>query len=149
VKVLIAEDFSLTAKILAKMLNNSEFIEVAAVIDNGLEVMDYLLKNYIDLLLLDITLPKFSGIQILEKLIEERLDLKVLVLSANTDHKIIRKALDLGAVGYLTKSVCISEVIDAIHAVIRGETYIDNNALQILIENGDPISYIRQHNFAF
>ncbi len=144
-KVLVAEDHSVTAKLLARMLSSSEMIEVVGVVSDGAEVLKSIDEKEIDLILLDISLPFVDGIQVMEKLNKMNKDIKILVLSGHSESWIIKKSMELGASGYLTKSVSINEVIDAILAINRGESYLDKNSLESILESNDnkPNSFIR------
>jgi len=148
-KVLIAEDHHVTAKLLSRMLSSSEQLEIVGVVADGEQVLKAIDDKEIDLILLDITLPFIDGIQVMEKLAKMNSDIKVLVLSAHSESWIIRKSIELGASGYLTKSVTINEVIDAVLAINRGESYFNKNSLEALLNDKSSGSTSFVHSILF
>lgn len=131
--VLIAEDHSITAKLLARMLSRSENINVVGVVSNGLGVLKMVAEKPVDVILLDITMPYLDGMETMDQLFKNYPNIKVLVLSGHTESWVIEKSLKLGASGYLTKQVDTNEVLEAITSVYEGNNYLDEISLQALI----------------
>lgn len=135
-KVLIAEDHAITAKLLSRMLDNSKEIQVVGIASNGYEVLDMVKKKEVDLILLDIMMPFLDGLQVMDKLFKNPATdkIKILVLSVHDEGWIIQKSMAMGASGYISKMVPIGEVIEAIVSVSKGKQYLDAGSLRSLIE---------------
>lgn len=135
INVMIAEDHTLFAKLVNSMLDDEADIKVVGIASNGEEVIEKLSENVVDILLLDINMPKIDGIQLIGKLVKEFRGLKIIMLSSHTEAWVIQKALKSGAKGYLTKFVESEEVIEAIYAVNNGETYFCKTSLNSIMKN--------------
>lgn len=133
-KVLIAEDHAITSKLLARMLSSSGKIEIVGVVSDGASVLQAIPETKPDLILLDISLPFVDGLQVMESLKNQNHDMKILVLSGHSEAWIIRKSMDLGAAGYLSKSVSITEVIDAILTISNGDLYFDKTSMDSILK---------------
>ena len=85
----------------------------------------------IDLILLDLNLPGMNGSDGLGRFRKLRPDIPIVILSASDDPKIIRRTLDMGAMGFITKSSSDDVMVNALQLVLAGGIYIPNEALQI------------------
>jgi DNA-binding NarL/FixJ family response regulator len=139
IKVLIAEDHTLTAKLLENMLNDTNDVSVIGTVSNGYSVLDLAERNQIDVCLLDISMPYFDGIQTLEVLSKKFPEIKVLILTGHTESWIIEKSFNLGAQGFLTKHVDMKEVVSALNKVVNGEYYLDKASRNSLINSSSEI----------
>lgn len=137
--VLIAEDHTLTAHLLAKMLSKNEDINVIGIVSDGFKVIEVVTQKEIDICLLDISMPNLDGLKTLKALSRKKNKAKFLILSAHTENWIIEKAMKLGASGYLTKKADMDEVIRALYAVYSGEKYFDSFALASIKGNNKTL----------
>ncbi len=135
INVLIAEDHTLFARLVNSMLDDEEDINVVGIASDGEDAINKIAANDIDVLLLDINMPKIDGIQLIGKLVKDFPELKIIMLSSHTEAWVIQKALKSGAKGYLTKFVESEEVIEAIHTVSNGETYFCKTSLNSIMKN--------------
>lgn len=103
------------------------------------EVLDLLEANDIDLMLLDLHMPGNHGLAGLAKIRTLQPGIAVVVVSASDDPGVIRRALDLGAAGYLPKSSGLGDVHRAMRSVLNGERWIPA-ALQSIVAHASPIS---------
>ena len=132
INILIAEDHTLTATLLATLLSAKEGYKVAGIASNGYSVLDFLTKHPIDLCLLDISMPSLDGIETLEKIVNEFPDVKVLMISGHTEEWVIEKCMKSGANGYLTKQSDTEEVFRAIDKITKGNSYLDKFSSKVL-----------------
>ena len=104
-----------------------------------------------DLLIMDIMMPRLNGIQAAAQVRELKLPVKVLLLSMYSEEGLIHQALQSGVKGYVLKTAVSEELIRAIHAVARGETYLSSEISTIVLENavrprktdsGDPLDHL-------
>lgn len=120
IKVIIAEDHPLVCEGLKKIVNEkSTDIKIVGEAASGAELMDILSKNLPDLVVLDITLPGRSGLDVLKDLQELYPQLPVLILTIHPEHRFAARSIKAGADGYLTKSVVADELVTAIKVIVQ------------------------------
>lgn len=124
IKVLIADDHTLVRKGLKQILLETPDVKVVHEAGNGKEVVNKISKNDYDLVLLDISLPGRSGIDVLKQIKCIKPELPVLILSMYPEEQYAVRSLRAGASGYLTKESAPAELIDAIRKVAQGRKYI-------------------------
>jgi DNA-binding NarL/FixJ family response regulator len=135
IKIIIVDDHPVVIDGLRFLLQDVDYIEVAACFTTGEPVVAYLQQNDIAVVLLDITLPDVSGIELcgrIKKLIKK---IKVLGLSNHNEHSIIAQMLKNGANGYLLKNASAAEVLDAINKVLNGGAYLSAEVQKIMLQS--------------
>ena len=123
-KIVIADDHPVVREGIKKMVEDSAEISVIGEASNGIEVIDIVEKRNFDVLLLDISMPGASGLDILKEIKQKKPGLKVLILSMFSDEEYALRALRAGAEGYLTKQSAPEELAAAIKKVASGKKYI-------------------------
>jgi len=126
IRVLVADDHTIVRKGLKQVLEDTPNIIVKGEASNGQEVLEEISKNDYDVLLLDITMPFKSGLDILGQVKITKPQLNILVLSMHPEEHYALRVLREGASGYLTKNSATEELIEAIEKVSRGENYISS-----------------------
>ena len=124
VKVMIADDHMLIREGIRQLLEFDGSIDVIAEAGDGEECIRMLRKIQPDVLLLDINMPKKNGIETLQEIHERGMKIKILILTVHNEVEYLIKAVDLGVDGYILKDSGSEELKRAIHAVMRGESYI-------------------------
>ena len=124
IRLLIADDHTLLREGLKQLFSLTEDIIVAGEAANGEETLQVLRGNDIDLLLLDITMPGTSGIELISSIRREYPALPILVLSMHNEPQIARRLIKAGAVGYMTKDNALSMVVAAIRKIVAGGRFI-------------------------
>lgn len=132
VKVMIADDHSMIREGLKQLLELEGDFEVVAEACDGLECLDKLASVIPDILLLDINMPNMNGLEVLQKLKEKKIKVKVLVLTVHNEVEYLLKAVDIGVNGYLLKDSESAELKKAILAVVSGEDYIQPSLIPAL-----------------
>jgi DNA-binding NarL/FixJ family response regulator len=140
IRLLIADDHTLVRKGLVQLLLDEPNIDVIDEARDGKEVLRKLNENEYDVLLLDISLPGRSGIDVLKqvKIIDQKLP--VLILSMYPEEQYAIRSLRAGASGYLTKESAPSELIEAIRKVSKGGKYITTSLAEKLAAAMDSAS---------
>jgi len=123
---MIVEDHHLVRQGLKALLENEPDFEVMAEAADGQEAIRLVNQLDPDLILMDISLPKLNGIQVLKKLQAENCNVPVVILSMHEDLSLVRQALRYGARGFLLKRSVTDELLLAIRAAIKRETYISS-----------------------
>lgn len=134
-KILIADDHIIVRKGLKQILQETSDIVVSGEASNDHEVFDKVMKEKYDVVLLDISMPGRSGLDILQELHNENPDLPVLVLSMHPEERYAIRVLKAGASGYLTKNCPPDELITAIRKVSNGGKYITSSLSEKLAAN--------------
>ena len=123
-KIVIAEDQTIVRKGLSSLLESVENIEVIAEANDGLETIQCVEKYSPDLVLLDLAMPKLSGLSALKDIKERFEDTKILVLTFHTSEEYILEAFGNGADGYCLKNDTHNELLTAINSLLAGKSYI-------------------------
>lgn len=123
-KAVVVEDFKLIATIWETLLKDLGFDEVH-VFHHADGVKEGILEIKPDIVFMDVNLPgSMNGLDITEEVIKENPDIKVMMLTIHTDPSYIQRAFAIGAKGFVTKNSPISEIKDAVKAILEGKTYL-------------------------
>ena len=134
-KILLIDDHKLIKIGIKVLLEDDGKISVIDDCASKTEFLEKIKDNIYNLFICDISLPDGSGYDILEIIKEKKLDTKVIILSMHEDKSYIKKALRLGASGYVTKSTAHEEILQAIDKVIvKDEIYLNDKYAKIFYE---------------
>ena len=132
INVMIADDHSMIREGLKQLLELEGNFKVIAEACDGVECLNKLETVTPDVLLLDINMPNMNGLEVLQKMKEKRMKIKVLVLTIHSEVEYLLKAVDIGVNGYLLKDSESAELKKAIHAVVNGDNYIQPSLIPVL-----------------
>lgn len=132
IQVLIADDHAIVREGLKQILADTKDIVVTATAADGAETIKLLRKNSCHVLLLDISLPDRSGIDVLKQVRKENSGIAVLMLSMHREDLYAIRSIKAGAAGYLTKQSAPAELVTAIRDVAQGRKYISSQLAQQL-----------------
>ena len=124
IRVILADDHHLVRQGMRALLEKADDIEILAEVENGQEAVKLTKDLVPDVLIMDINMPRLSGIQAAEKINRFELPTQVVILSMHSDKSLVRQALRNGVRGYLLKRSVIEELLLAIRAAQRGELYL-------------------------
>jgi len=131
-KVLLADDHQVLIDGLKALLGADDDVEVVGTCSNGEQVLHRLAEKEVDVLLLDINMPRMNGIEVMELINAKYKDCKVIVLSMYRQPSYINKMLKLGAKGYLLKDDSSKQILNAIKTVCAGRQYLSDEIAAIL-----------------
>ena len=135
IQVHVADDHKILIEGIIAVINTDDDIEIEGYSLTGKEVIDWAEKHRADILILDINMPHYDGIEVLKFFKLKKINLKVIILSSYDDVKLVEEMLSLGASGFLSKDSAGEHIINAIKAVHEGEQYfsdaIKNNLLKL------------------
>lgn len=136
IEIIIADDHMMILEGLKQLLELDGTMKVIAEANDGEECLNLLNKKiHPDILLLDINMPKKNGIEVLEYIKQNKIPVKVLILTVHNEVEYLLKAVDIGIDGYLLKDSSYDELKEAIDVVISGNTYIQPSLLPALNES--------------
>jgi two-component system invasion response regulator UvrY len=124
IRVFIADDHAIVREGLKQILAESPDIIVAGEAENGLDAIKLFRRSKCHVMLLDISMPDKSGIDVLKQVKKEHPDLAVLMLSMHREDQYAIRSLKAGAAGYLTKQSAPRELVTAIRQVAAGQKYV-------------------------
>lgn len=143
INILIVDDHKMFVEGLESILSKETDIQIIYRCHEGREVFDNQLLAKIDIILLDINLPDMSGIEVCERILKMRNDVKILVLSMHDEESYITEVLKSGALGYVLKNTGRKELITAIRTVATGRTYFSEaitNTIMNSLQNSNKKS---------
>ncbi|QHI35471.1 Oxygen regulatory protein NreC [Kordia antarctica] len=134
-KLLICDDHSLVSEGIELMLQNSSETFEIHIVTSGKEALQFLQAQSVDVLILDISMPEMDGLEVLDALKAKELVVHVLMLTMHNQIEYIKKAMSKGAKGYILKNTSKEMLIEAIHKVGKGESFVDSRLTTILLDD--------------
>jgi two-component system invasion response regulator UvrY len=131
-RILIVDDHAIMRQGLRQLLSDAFPESVFGEANNGAEALELIWKHPWDVVLLDITMPGQSGLDVLKQLSNAQPNLAVLVLSMHPEDQYAVRVLKAGAVGYITKNTASEEVVSAVRKVIAGGKYVSASLAETL-----------------
>lgn len=132
-RILLADDHALVRRGLRLVLDAEPDLEVLAEAGDGAEALRRALSRDIDLAILDISMPRMTGLQAARALHRRRPELRILMLSMHQNERYLYEALKSGAAGYVLKTVADRDLVEACRAAMRGERFLYPGAVTPLI----------------
>jgi DNA-binding NarL/FixJ family response regulator len=133
--VLLADDHAVVRQGLKLVLGSQPDIDVVAEAGDGAEAVKLALNPDVDLAILDVAMPRMTGLQAVAELHKRRPELRVLILSMYDNEQYFFEALKAGASGYVLKSAANRDLVEAIGAAMRGEPFLYPGAVTALIRD--------------
>ena len=134
-RVLLADDHTVVRDGLRMVLDSAPDLEVVAEASDGAEAVDLALAEDVHLAVLDLSMPRMTGLQAALELSRRQPQLRVLILSMHDNEQYFFEALKAGASGYVLKTVANRDLIEACRAAMRGEPFIYPAAVRALIRD--------------
>jgi DNA-binding NarL/FixJ family response regulator len=134
-RILLADDHTLVRDGLRMVLESQPDLQVVAEAGDGAEVVRLALEQEIDLAVLDVAMPKMTGLQAARELHARRPAIRVLMLSMHDNEQYFFEALKVGASGYVLKSGANRDLVEACRAAMRGQPFLYPAAVTALIRD--------------
>jgi DNA-binding NarL/FixJ family response regulator len=134
-RILLADDHEVVRRGLRMVLDSAPDLEVVAEAGDGAKAVELALSEDVDLAVLDVTMPRMTGLQASLELSRRKPALKVLILSMHDNEQYFFEALKAGASGYVLKSVADRDLIEACRATMRGEPFLYPGAVRALMRD--------------
>lgn len=146
IRVSIVEDNAVLRESLSVLINGSDGFRCISTFANAETAIQELPRNWPDIVLMDINLPKMSGIECVAKLKAMKPALQVLMLTVYVDSEKIFKSLMAGASGYLIKQTPPAKILEALSDVQRGGAPMSNNIARKVVEYFQQLQQTQQSN---
>jgi DNA-binding NarL/FixJ family response regulator len=134
-RILIADDHSLVRSGLKRVLDAQADLRVVAEASDGAEAVEKAVAEDVDLAILDVSMPRMTGIQAAAELSKRNPDIRLLMLSMYDSEQFLFEALKAGASGYVLKSGADEDIVDAARATMRGESFLYPSAVSTLVRD--------------
>ncbi len=128
-RILLADDHALVRRGLRLILDSEPDLVVVAEAGDGSEAIEFASRGDVDLVILDIAMPRMTGLQAARELTTRRPGIRVLMLSMHDNEQYFFEALRAGASGYVLKSAADRDLIDACRSTMRGEPFVHPGAI--------------------
>ena len=134
-RLLLADDHVMVRKGLRLVLDAEPDLEVVAEAGDGAEAVEIVRGLEIDLAVLDVSMPRSTGLQATRELLALRPELRVLMLSMHDSEQYLFEALKAGASGYVLKTAADRDLVEACRAALRGEPFLYPSAIAALVRD--------------
>ncbi|KFF00274.1 LuxR family transcriptional regulator [Chryseobacterium formosense] len=132
INIVIVDDHPIVIEGLKIMLSDKPFFQISETFTNGSEVIKFVKTNEVDIVLLDISLPDISGIQLCEEIKKISPNTSVIMFSNRSERSIIMQCIQNGASGYLLKNVSIEELMECFQGALSGNIVFCNETKNII-----------------
>ena len=133
-RILIADDHTMVRRGVRQVLDREPDMRVVAEAEDGAEAVKLALEGGIDLAVLDVSMPRMTGIQAARE-ITQRTGVRALMLSMHDGEQYLFSALEVGASGYVLKTAADRDLVDAVRAAMRGEPFLYPGAVRALVRD--------------
>ncbi len=134
-RILLADDHALVRRGVRLILDGEPDLTVVAEASDGVEALEQAREHRPDLAILDIAMPRLTGLQAARELSRTSPETRILILTMYDNEQFFFEALAAGASGYVLKSVADQDLVEACHATMRGEPFLYPGAVNALIHN--------------
>ena len=132
-KILLADDHAVVRRGLRMVLEAQPDLTVVAEAGDGIEAVERGLREPVDLAVIDVAMPKRTGLDAARELLRHRPDMRILMLSMHDVEEFCFQALKAGASGYVLKTQADKELVDACRAAMRGEPFLSPPTIRTLM----------------
>jgi DNA-binding NarL/FixJ family response regulator len=134
-RLLLADDHAMVRRGLRLILDAEPDLQVIAEAGDGLEALQLVRRMEVDLAVLDVSMPRMTGLQAMAELMTVRPSLRVLMLSMHDNEQFLFEALKAGASGYVLKTAADRDLVEACRAALRGEPFLYPSAIAALVRD--------------
>ena len=134
IRVLVADDHTIVRDGLVALLNGSGDCQVVGQAADGVSTVDLALKTQPDVVVVDISMPKLNGIEVVRRLTKELEKTRILVLTMHAEEEYVMHVVRAGAAGFLLKDSASAEMLAAVRALAGGRGYFGTHASKVLAQ---------------
>lgn len=133
IKVLLVDDHQIIIDGIKSLIEKQDDIQIVATANDGNEAINTLKLLAVDVILMDIDMPKLNGIDATRLIHEKYKDIKIIMLTMHGEQNMIKNLINIGAHGYLLKNSSKEELLDAIYKVVNDEKYFSSEVTMSLL----------------
>ncbi len=134
-RILVADDFPLVRQGLRQVLGRQPDLDVVAEAADGAEAVRLTVAGGVDLALLDVSMPRLTGLQAAREIARRAPEVRVLMLSMHDSEQYLFEALEAGASGYVLKTAADRDVVAAVRGAMRGEPFLYPRAVRAIVRD--------------
>src|SRR5712691_2858534 len=134
-RILVADDHAIVRRGLKLVMDREPDLEVVAEASDGAEAVERALSENVHLAILDVSMPRMTGLQAVRELSRRKPELRSLILSMYENDQFLFEALKAGASGYVRKSGADRDIVEACRAAMRGQTFLYPSAVSALVRD--------------
>ncbi|HEY6985919.1 MAG TPA: response regulator transcription factor [Rhodanobacteraceae bacterium] len=134
IRVLVADDHTIVRDGLVALLNGSGDCQVVGQAADGVSTVDLAMKTQPDVVVVDISMPKLNGIEVVRRLTKELENTRILVLTMHAEEEYVMHVVRAGAAGFLLKDSASAEMLAAVRALASGRGYFGTHASKVLAQ---------------
>jgi DNA-binding NarL/FixJ family response regulator len=135
VRILVADDHEIVRRGLRLVMDREPDLDVVAEAADGTEAVERALADDVHLAILDVSMPRMTGLQAVRELGRRKPELRTLILSMYENDQFLFEALKSGASGYVLKSGADRDIVEACRAAMRGESFLYPSAVSTLVRD--------------
>ena len=132
VRIVVADDHRMVREGIVRILEDAGGYEVVAQASDGVEAVEHATKLQPDIVVMDLTMPRLSGLDAVRRIHDALPQIRILVLTVHEDEEYVLPIVKAGASGYLVKDSASTDLTDAIEALVEGDTYFGRQASRVL-----------------
>jgi two-component system, NarL family, invasion response regulator UvrY len=132
IKVLLADDHAIVRAGLRRLVEESGDMEVVAEASDGQEAIRQIRERQPDVAVIDLSMPHIDGLEVINRIHPEFPNMAIIVLTMHAENQYIVRAIEAGALGYITKQSAPEQLVNAIRKVAQGARYLTNDAAESL-----------------
>jgi DNA-binding NarL/FixJ family response regulator len=148
-KILIADDHPIFRKGLCEVIAEDRSLQVVQETGDGAEALRLIQELRPALAILDIHMPKLSGLQVIRALWERQFPVKVILLTMHEDEDLFNEAINLGVAAYVLKENAAGDLLSAIRCVVDGKTFVSPSLAGLLLRRGEQSAALRREKAGF
>ncbi len=137
--IAIVDDHELVAKGVSQFFTDHPRFEVITILNDPLEALERIPILKPQIVLMDLDMPKLNGLELMEKVRARLPETHFVILTMHVDKNTVKKAMDLGAMGYVSKNADETEFIACVEKVAKGDKFYSQDAMQALLHNSSKI----------
>jgi DNA-binding NarL/FixJ family response regulator len=134
-RVLIADDHAIFRRGVRQVLDREPDMQTVAEASDGAEAVKLALAGGVDLAILDVSMPRMTGLQAAEEITHRKPETRALILSMHDGEQYLFGALKAGAAGYVLKTAADRDLVDAVRAAMRGQPFLYPGAIRSLLRD--------------
>lgn len=148
VRILLVDDHTMFLNALRSVIEKESGFRIVGEAENGRQALEKVRELNPDVMILDIAMPELNGAETARKVAADHPQIKIIALSMYSEKRIVADMLKAGVRGYVLKDCAYDELREAIHAVMREETYITGKITKVIIKDYVDRLYL-QDEYAF